>query len=69
MSEYSIHIEVTLTKHDDDGSEKQPMLATAHYNHLAYEDVVAVEGCVKQMTDGLYGLGLEKLALLKNTKR
>jgi len=68
MSDYSILITVDLVKHDDDGSEKQPMLCSCKYNDLAYEDVVAIEGCVKAMTDGLYGLGLAKLEQKKSGK-
>ena len=62
MKTYSMNIEVTLTKHEDDGTSKTGMVASVHYDDMDYGGVVAGEGCVKAMTDGLYALGKEKAA-------
>lgn len=62
---YKMHIEATLVKCEEDGEETKAMVASLHYEDMDYTGVVAVEGCIKQMTDGLYALGEAKANALK----
>ena len=68
MSEYTVKIKLTVIETADDGSKKQIMKEGVRYDHMDYSNLVAVEQCVKGLSDSLYGLGLAKLEQKKSGK-